>query len=136
MLLQVELPEHLSLFCNLRSLRIRGNKTERIHDDVSIANNMRFVVFACMCCSCAAPLCNYTSSQQHEHLNCMCFFTMLYSYLQAFVGMTALRDLYLEQNLLREMPTSLTCLTTLVMMRLSANRLKSLPDVSRALQCP
>lgn len=44
--------------------------------------------------------------------------------------MTALRDLYLEQNLLREMPSSLTCLTTLVMMRLSANRLKSLPDVS------
>ncbi len=45
--------------------------------------------------------------------------------------MTGLRDLYLEQNVVEYMPDSLTCLTTLVLMRLSANRLKALPDVGR-----
>ncbi len=43
--------------------------------------------------------------------------------------MTALRDLYLEGNLLEHLPTSLTRLTTLVSLRLSGNRLRRLPDV-------
>jgi Leucine-rich repeat (LRR) protein len=42
--------------------------------------------------------------------------------------MTALRDLYLEQNFVKRMPDSFTCLTTLVMLRLSANRLMELPN--------
>ena len=48
---------------------------------------------------------------------------------QVFSTMTALRDLYLEKNQLEYLPSSITKLSTLVMLRLSANRLRVLPNV-------
>ena len=49
--------------------------------------------------------------------------------MQAFSTMTALRDLYIEQNMLVELPRSISLLTTLIVLRLSANCLRRLPDV-------
>ena len=65
-------------------------------------------------------------SSRQRHVNSPCVPVAL----QAFSTMTALRDLYIEQNLLVELPPSITKLSTLVMLRLSANRLRRLPDVS------
>ena len=47
-----------------------------------------------------------------------------------FRHMTGLRDLHLEQNFIEQLPESFTCLTTLILLHLSANRLRELPNVS------